>query len=100
VSGHPDQGQFDLQRRRPDQPGDLGLGAHLVRHQVQQADLQGPDILARRRLLRHHHHALAPQHVMGGQGCGDLDRPWAGSDAGILIGMICLGFQGFPERFT
>ena len=81
VLGHADQRQLDLQRRRADDAGELGLGLHLLRHQVEEPDLQRADVLAQRRLLRHDHHALAPEHVVGGQGRGDLDRHAAGASA-------------------
>jgi hypothetical protein len=61
------QRQLDLQRRRADQPGELRLGADLVGHQVEQADLQRPDVLAQRRPLVHDGHALAHEHVAGGK---------------------------------
>ena len=73
VLGHADEREFDLERRRADDPGDLGFGLDLLRHQVYQPDLERADVLAQRRLLGHHHHALARQHVMGGQVLGDLD---------------------------
>jgi hypothetical protein len=46
MVGDAHQRQVDLQRRRADQPGELGLGALLVGHQVEQANFERPDILA------------------------------------------------------
>ena len=48
VIADADQRQFHLQRRGAKQARDLRLRADLVRHQVQEADLQRADVLARR----------------------------------------------------
>ena len=74
VPGHPDQLEVDLQGCRADQPGELVLGLDLLRHQVQKPDPERPDILRGRAVGRHHHHALAVQHVEGGQVGGQGDR--------------------------
>ena len=45
VVGDAHQRQVDLQRRAANQAAELGFGAFLVGHQVQQADLQRTDVL-------------------------------------------------------
>jgi len=74
MLGHPDQLEIDLQRRGPDQPGELVFGLDLLGHQVQQPDPQRADVLMRRPVRRHHHHAFVAQNVEGGQGRGQGDR--------------------------
>jgi hypothetical protein len=71
--GHADQRQFDLQRRRADQAGELRLGLDLLGHQVQQPDAQGADVLPVGRTPAHDHDALVAQDVEGGQGGGQAD---------------------------
>ena len=73
VFRHADQMQVDLQWRGPDQPRKLGFGLDFLRHQVEQRNLQRPDILPRRPFGRHHHDAFVPQNVEGGQGGGQGD---------------------------
>ncbi len=96
VPRHPDQRELDLQGRRADQPGELRLRRHLLRHQVEQRDLQRPDVLPARRLLAHHHHALAPEDLDGRQGFGDLDRHSSGSVGCDPLDML-RGLAGQPE---
>ena len=79
VVANADQGQFDLQRRGADQPGELRLRPDLVGHQVEQADLEGADVLAQGGLLVHDGHALLDQNFTGGELIGDLDRHVANS---------------------
>ncbi len=73
VAADAHERKLDLKRRRPDEPCDLRLGLDLVGHQVQQADLQRPDVLSCRGALVHDHHALALEDFAGGQGVGNLD---------------------------
>ena len=70
---HPDQGEFDLQRRRADQPGELVLRLDLLRHQVEQGDAQRADVLPGGVILVHDHDTLARENSVGGQVGGDLD---------------------------
>ena len=74
VIGHLDQRQLDLQRRGAEQPRELGLGPDLVRHQVEQADPQGPDVLAHRVGFAHHHDAFGFESRAGGKVVRNLDR--------------------------
>ena len=45
VVGHTQQRQLDLQRRGPDEAGELVLGLDFFRHQVQKRDAQRADVL-------------------------------------------------------
>ena len=71
---HADQLKVDLQGRGADQPGELVLGLDLLRHQVQEANAQGADVLLRGAARRHDHDALVPQNIEGGQGFRKRDR--------------------------
>ncbi len=73
VLAHPHQGQLDLQGRGPEQARELRLGADLVRHEVEEPDPQGADVLADGVGLAHHHQALGFEGAGGGQVVGDLD---------------------------
>ena len=69
-----DQGEIDLQGSGAEQARDLQLGLDLVRHEIEQADLQRADVLADRRCLGHHAHALVLEGLEGGELVGNLDR--------------------------
>jgi hypothetical protein len=68
------QRQLHLQRRRPDQPCNLCLGGDLVRHQVQQPDVKGTDILPDGNGFIHDLHAFAHKRIAGGKTIGNTDR--------------------------
>ena len=74
MIGHLDQRQLDLQRRRAEQPGELGLGPDLVRHQVEQADAHGANVLAHRVGLAHQHDAFGFESRAGRKLVRNLDR--------------------------
>ena len=90
VLGHPDERQFDLQGRCPDQTGELGFGLCLLGHQIQQTDFQRPDVLPVRGFLGHDRYTFALQHVMGGQAGGNADRHFGSRLA--LAGLVTTGF--------
>ena len=46
-----DEGQIHLQRRAAEPRGELALGRHLVGHQVEDGDLERPDVLMQRAAL-------------------------------------------------
>ena len=66
------QGHLDLQRGRAEDAQQLRLGLDLVRHQVEQGNLQRADILAQRHVLGNDRNALPVQHDAGGQVVGDF----------------------------
>ena len=71
---HFDQGQLHLQRTGAKQTGDLGLGPDLVRHQIQQTDLERPHVLADGVRLAHDHNALGFKRGEGWKIVRNLDR--------------------------
>ncbi|MPL90534.1 hypothetical protein SDC9_36586 [bioreactor metagenome] len=85
MRGDPDQLKVDLQRRRADQPGELVLGLDLLRHQVQQANAQWPDILRGGPPGRHHHHAFPRQDLECGEGFGKGDRHDVSDTCGVIL---------------
>ena len=74
MAGRLEQGHVDLQRRVGQQPGDLGLGGDLGRHQIQDQDLQRADVLGGRPLPVHDEDILLIEGVVGGERFGDDER--------------------------
>ena len=74
MVGDPDQRQFDLQRRRTEQPRDLRLGGDLVGHEVKKTNAQRTYVLAQRVRTAHHDDALVGERVTRGQFVGNGDR--------------------------
>ena len=73
MIGHAQQGQFNLQRCRADEAGELILRLDFLGHQVQQGDAQRAKVLSGCQLLVQHHDPFVAQNVKGGQAGGDLD---------------------------
>ena len=71
VAGRLQQGHVHLQRAVGQQPGDLRLGGDLGGHQVEDGDLQRPDVLGQGPLPVHDEDVLRIQRIVGGQGLGD-----------------------------
>ena len=68
------QGHLDLQRGRAGETGDLGLGADLVGHQVQERDFERPDVLTNGVGFADDLHAFLLEHLAGGEIVVNLDR--------------------------
>jgi len=77
VIRNPHQRQLDLKRRRAEQPGELGFRADLVRHEVQQADPQRPDILPDRIGFTHDQDAFGLERTAGGKIVRNCNRHFA-----------------------
>ena len=66
VSGHADQRQFNLKRRRTDQAGKLVLCLNFFGHQIEDTNPHWADVLKITGSVAHHHHTLAREHIVGG----------------------------------
>ena len=81
VLGDAHETEIDLKRRGADQPCELGLGALLVRHQVEKAEFERTDILARGARGIHDIDALLFERLAGRQIIGN-----ANGHGSLLIG--------------
>ncbi len=73
--------ELHLQRGVGQQPAQLGLGFNLRGHQIQEKDLQGPDVLCPGPVLFHHEDVFVFQRCDSRQVIGDADRHQACSSA-------------------
>ena len=88
VTLHLDQRDIDLQRRVGKQTDELRFGLDLGRHEVENGDLNGTDILTHRALMRHDEDILLLQHIKSRDVLGNDD----GHMATPVLPMI--GFAG------
>lgn len=82
VAGDAHEVAAHLQRGLGDEAQDLGLGLHLLGHEVQDGDAQRADLLGLGDLLLQGKDALLVQNLLGGESVGDVD----GHGAGYLSG--------------
>ncbi len=81
MTGGLHQFQFHLQRGVGEQPAELGLGFDFRGHQIQEENLQRPDVLGRGPVLFHDENVFIFQRGHRRQVIGNADRHQACSSA-------------------